>query len=51
MARWAGTSPPVVETFMSLNAGSHLETGSVSWSAPSSTRIIAATEAMGLVIE
>src|SRR5207245_710947 len=29
MARWAGTSPPVVETFMSLNAGSHLETGSV----------------------
>jgi hypothetical protein len=35
----------------SLKAGNQLATGSVSWSVPSSTSIIAATDTMGLVIE
>ena len=51
MTRRAATSPLSVDTFTSLNAGSHLETGSVSCSVPSSTRTMAATDTMGLVIE
>ncbi len=46
-------SAPVVATLtcMSLKVGRNLEMGSVSWMTPSSTSIIAATEASGLVIE
>ena len=40
-----------VETLVSAKAGMYLETGSARVSLPSSTRIIAATEVNGLVIE
>jgi hypothetical protein len=47
----AGTSPLGVTTFMSLKAGKNFDTGSEICSLPSSTRIMAATVAMGLVME
>jgi hypothetical protein len=42
---------PATYTRVSANSGSHREIGSLSWKAPSSYSIIAATEVTGLVIE
>jgi hypothetical protein len=38
-------------TCICLSAGRNFETGSVSWTLPSSTSISAASDTMGLVIE
>jgi hypothetical protein len=48
---WPSASARGTLTIKSLNSGSHFETGSVNWIVPSSTKVMAATDNSGFVIE
>ena len=50
-ARVGATSPAAVSTFRSFSSGSQFDIGSLSFMAPCSTSIMAATLTMGLVID